>query len=727
MTSLLTENAAIVETLGWTILHSLWQATLLAGLLWLVSRLTRSARTRYTLAYGTLLAQLATSLITFSWLFEVNVAETVYTAVGPLIMTDFRAAEAGPAYWNPGMLLFWIVVFWAVGLLIGTVRLGISFGRVRRMQRSVEVAVPDHFRATIVALARRIGYHGLLHLRISTELGGPALVGHLKPLLLFPIAVVNQLSTEEAEAVILHELAHLKRNDHWWNLLQCLIEVVFYYHPVVWWIGARIREEREHCCDDLVLQHGPNRLAYAKALLYFEHQRATPATAVALTNNPSGLLGRVKRFLHQQNIPYQMKSRLFLLPLLTLIAIVCTAAYNPAEKALDAVADIGETAAEAVSSAINNRSFAPAPAPKKEALNLPALAQDSLPSGRHKVSSYRNGSSTEVIVEDKAIKELTIDGKVIPKSEYDQHEAMVERLLGTSEDQSPMQIRGWSEEWSDEDRAYHLKHLKGLRSLESLRGLESLKSLEGLEGLESLEGLERLDGVFLDMGGDFEELGLRLGEMGEELGRSFEGFFEYQGDGEALRFKLDHDGESYFFNSDSIPKGRAFRFNSDGGIWELDGQVARPNGTRDKASEIEEMETMIERLERRKAEMQRDLERAKSDEDQATRYLEQNTRDRERMRQNEERAIALDREAREHEMHEKNAGPDYQALISQLQREGLLEGDDELSKLAFDSNRLKVNGKTASTAAHQRLLELYEQQTGEAFGKGSSVKVSINN
>lgn len=737
MTSLLNDNTALVEALGWTILHSLWQATLLAGLLWLGSRLMRSARTRYGLAYGTLLAQLAVSLFTLFWLLEVDVAETVHTTVGPLMMTDFTLAEPGPASWNPGILLFWIVVFWGVGLLIGTVRLGISFGRVRRMQRSVQGAVPDHFRATVVALADRINYRGPLHLKISAELGGPALVGHLKPLLLFPLAVVNQLSTEEAEAVILHELAHLKRKDHWWNLLQCLIEVVFYYHPVVWWIGARIREEREHCCDDLVLRYGPGRLAYAKALLYFEHQRATPATAVALTNNPSGLLGRVKRFLHQQNIPYQMKSRLFLLPLLTLIVVVTTAVYNPAEKALDAAAAIGETAAEAVSTAIVNRSPAPAAAPETVSFSTAPSAQDTLPAGRHKISSYRNGSSTEVVVEDKAIKELIIDGKVIPESEYDQHQAMVERMLGTSGGQNGR--RSWN--YSDEDdargklyRFRGLHDLESLEGLEHLEGLESLKSLEGLEGLESLkslkdlEGIEGFDGAIFNFeDGNWEELSERMSKMSEELSRSFEGFFELRGNGDALRFRNDSDGEFFYFDSDSLPKNGVLRFNTDRDTWELDGQEMKLNSARDKESEIQEMETMIQRLERRKAAMQRELEGADYDQKRAIEERERSMRERERMIEQEESAVlAREEAARRKEMQERNAGPDYASMVSQLQREGLLEGNEPLSKLTLDNEKLKVNGKKASEAAYQRFREIYQKRYGKTLGKDFSVKVSIS-
>ena len=155
------------------------------------------------------------------------------------------------------------------------------------------------------------------------------LVGHLKPVLLFPLALVNQLSTEEAETVILHELAHLRRYDHYFNLLQCLIEVLYYYHPAVHWIGARVREEREYSCDDLVLEYGPGKLPYARALLHYGEQSGSqPATALSLTDG-GGLLARVRRFIDHQELTYTMNNRLLLLPLLALLCLIATAAYAP--------------------------------------------------------------------------------------------------------------------------------------------------------------------------------------------------------------------------------------------------------------------------------------------------------------------------------------------------------------------------------------------------------------
>ena len=329
---------AEITALGATLLHSLWQATLLALLLWSISRYgTLGAAARYRVAYGMLLLQLALSVVTFLHYYtpaphlESSVKQVVIAFVG------FHPAE-GPTYnrfTDPDFWMTALVGCWMVAMVVGSVRLGTSFWRVRRMLRVQTVRrlqASDAYAALelrATQLATRLGYRGQLHIRIGCSITTPMLVGHLKPVLLFPLALINQLSTQEAETVILHELAHLQRYDHYFNLLQCLIEVLYYYHPAVHWIGARVREEREYCCDDLVLEYGPGKLPYARALLHYGEQAGSqPATALSLTDG-GGLLARVRRFIDHQELKYTMNNRLLLLPLLALLCLIATAAYAP--------------------------------------------------------------------------------------------------------------------------------------------------------------------------------------------------------------------------------------------------------------------------------------------------------------------------------------------------------------------------------------------------------------
>lgn len=732
MIELLFNNPA-VSALGWTLLHSLWQATGLAALLWLVSRSSDNARLRYGLAYSTMMLQLALSVFTFGWIYEPVIAQSASTA-SVEIFAVFSAPEQGISHWNAERLMGWVVVFWLVGLSIGSVRMGVAFGRVRRMQRMATRAVPADFRQHVAALAQRLGYHGKLRIGISDQIGGPALLGHFKPMLIFPLAIVNQLSPEQAEAVILHELAHLSRQDHWWNLLQCVVEILFYYHPVMWWISARIREEREHCCDDLVLTHGPGGLPYAKALLYFEQQNTMPATAVALTNSPGGLLGRVQRFLHQQNIPYQMKSRLFLLPLLTLIALISTAAYHPANAPTVPEADCTTTAL--TNSPLGGRAVGAnggAPAPAVSAQTIITISPDTLPLGRHQVSSFRNGESTEVIVEDGEIKELKINGDKVPPSEYERHTPMVERLLGV-----------------DNGRRYETFFFDGSNFPRDLEGTEM--ELKGMEKQLEKSGI-RIERHFESMGDNWESLGERLGEMGERLGRSFENMFEFDSDGNTFRFELKGEEDGIFeFDLDSLIRdgsgSRIFQFdNRNGGVWHLDGDHEgndldalireKENATRSEEEEIREMETMIEKLERRKAEKQRELDRAKrqqADGQRQQRDLLRQEADLARQQQDVQRQEAreqynLARAQYERSSNQSSDGglePDkFTAIITQLQEEGLVKGNGKFKKMLLTNTTLKVNGKKVSPEAHARFAELYQEQFGKPLS-GSQFQIKIN-
>ncbi len=406
-------TSALIHAAGMTILHSLWQATALALVLWGVSRYTRlGAVGRYRLAFATLLLQAAIAGFTFGYYYEPAVTDPAAAVVFPgggARDAILLAAAAPASLWSTAE--FWLVllvVCWAAGLLVGGSRLLIAHAGVRKLERSAQRLSGSEAWSVlfchVTALAERIGYRGTVRIGLTDRIGGPLLIGHLKPILLFPVALVNQLTTEEAETVILHELAHLRRADHLFHLLQCLIEVVFYYHPAVHWIGARIREEREHCCDDLVLRYGPGQLPYARALLYFSEQSSTAAvTALSLTDG-GGLLARMRRFIDHRETKYTMKSRLFLLPLLAILTLVGTAAYSPAREA-----GISPLPVEA-----------PAPA---------LAAPDTLPPGNHQVTRITNGQTTRLRVEGGEIQELELDGRVISASDYPQYEQEVEKML----------------------------------------------------------------------------------------------------------------------------------------------------------------------------------------------------------------------------------------------------------------------------------------------------------
>jgi len=192
--------------------------------------------------------------------------------------------------WLPG-----IVTGWLIGVIILAGRKAGGFlvlGRLRRRG----VSVPDDAMLTLFDQAcRRIGVdpHRIC-LRISSLVQVPMTMGWLRPIVLFPAALLSGLSTREIELLLAHELAHIRRYDYLVNLLQSVVETLFFYHPVTWWISRRMRQERENCCDDLVAAGSTEILAYAHVLVRLESLRPSGASLATAANGGS-LLQRIQR------------------------------------------------------------------------------------------------------------------------------------------------------------------------------------------------------------------------------------------------------------------------------------------------------------------------------------------------------------------------------------------------------------------------------------------------
>jgi hypothetical protein len=157
-------------------------------------------------------------------------------------------------------------------------------------------AIPAALRKTVENIAEGLSVRRRVRLLLSSRLDTPVVAGWLRPAILLPAAALTGLTPEQLRAVLAHELAHIRRHDFLVNLLQGAVESLLFYHPAVWWLSARIRAEREHCCDDLAIEVCGDRLLYARALVELEQSRhSAPAVAVAATGGE--LARRIRRVL----------------------------------------------------------------------------------------------------------------------------------------------------------------------------------------------------------------------------------------------------------------------------------------------------------------------------------------------------------------------------------------------------------------------------------------------
>lgn len=297
----------MIVCLGWSLLHFLWQGTLVALLLAACRPALRqaSAQARYLAGCVALLAMLAWPLATFAWLWAHSLprdAALTTAVVGPgawpepaLLAITRASGLASASDTERGLTV--LVGLWGLGVMVlGLRTLGawVLLARLRRMERT---AVPATLLAALARLRARLEVSTPVRLYQSASVQVPTVLGWLRPMILLPVRVVSALSQEQLEAILAHELAHVRRHDYLVNLAQAVVETLLFYHPAVWWVSGGLRLEREHCCDDLAVAcEGGNALRYARALVELEALRPDGSPLV-LAATGGDLAARIRRLL----------------------------------------------------------------------------------------------------------------------------------------------------------------------------------------------------------------------------------------------------------------------------------------------------------------------------------------------------------------------------------------------------------------------------------------------
>jgi beta-lactamase regulating signal transducer with metallopeptidase domain len=293
-------NATLVDALGWTLIHSLWQCAAIGILFAAVNLALRrsSANLRYALSYATLLAMPAAAMATFFALFERQDPSVALPPSVPVLtqIATPHLPSASITLSQPLPYLNMVVWFWLAGVVAMSLWSATGWFVAQRLKHRSKHALPEVWQSRLAALAGQLGIRRGIRLCESTLAQVPAVIGWIRPVILVPAGALINLSAQELEAVLAHELAHIRRFDYAANLLQSAIEALMFYHPAIWWLGKRIRAERENCCDDLAIAACGDRVVYARALTALEELRSGyPQFAMAATGGP--LLSRVRRLL----------------------------------------------------------------------------------------------------------------------------------------------------------------------------------------------------------------------------------------------------------------------------------------------------------------------------------------------------------------------------------------------------------------------------------------------
>ena len=311
MNEFLLQHQSFLQALGLAMLQSLGQGFIIFLLLKIALPLIpgRRANLRYLISYAALSTLFVGFIYTFftEWQTAAGLAVNANfnPALQPLAAANGAdAVQAGnvwyftlaPYFSTIRKYLPLMALGYTAGICILCCRMIWQIFKVQLLRK--QVIEPDvQLNSLFTALREKVGWSSKVLIKLSDKINVPVVFGHLKPLVLLPVALVTKLDVQQVEAILLHEIGHVKRNDYLFNIRQSVILSFLFFNPFTRWIAANIRTEREHCCDDYVLKHTRQSLPYAYVLLALEEYRSaslSPAMA-ADGNSKSPLFNRIKR------------------------------------------------------------------------------------------------------------------------------------------------------------------------------------------------------------------------------------------------------------------------------------------------------------------------------------------------------------------------------------------------------------------------------------------------
>ncbi|WBO83197.1 M56 family metallopeptidase [Hymenobacter yonginensis] len=744
-------SPALMRALGWTLLHSLWQGALVAlaaaALLMLLHR--HAAALRYKVAAAALLTLLLLSGITLGYYYSTFRAapatEAPYSAGSPTdelpgvdatgLGTDVAAvasetgATAAPAPGRLRQLLTTgqlylernmpvVVVAWLLGMLAMTLRFLSGLAYVQRLRRYRVAALPAEWQTRLDALVARTALRQPVRILASGLVPGPLVIGWLKPVILLPMSAASGMSGAELEAILAHELAHVLRRDYLFNLLQSVAEILFFYHPAVWFLSNCLRTERENCCDDMATELCGDSLVLAQALASLatlQHAPTrpalTPRLAMAAAGQPGSLLGRVRRLVqHRATAPtfsdgfWAACVVLLSVGVLTTSTVLSlsaasfsTAVVNKGAEALreqfakgqikEEAENQVQTETQAEAQALEQTS--PDENPEGEALTVNYRGNELKPgsddtvvvysqanpklstkSGRARLNEIK-GLTVVVKNEQGAISEVYVDGKKVPAGELPAYQQALAKSQQTN--------RGNT--LADRRQA----------TRERMAQLSQRMSSAALAGRAPTDA-------------DAEELSrLAMAEAGE-----------------AMR-------DQPWANQDEMDERFA------GAERALNEQLQNGHLNAEQRAEIrnelqkvqQEKRRMLEQYGQDREQALRDAAQARQDAAQARRDAMQARRDAMQAQLDQDQARRDEDQARRDEEQARRDAKDEiwrQALISELKRDGLIRNPDTYS-FSLSATSLTVNGKKQPDAVQQKYRKFYEDRTGRKLSATGSINI----
>jgi bla regulator protein BlaR1 len=285
-----------MNAICWTLIHSLWIGLIFAMLAALIIACTRrtKAKLRYRLFCGLLL------VFTFTMM-----GVGLYELIGNDLAINLGHSSSSfmdnvAIFLNENSV--WIFALWLIFFVFKTMKLIAGIFYIERIRKYKIKELSEEWVLKVQTFGAQMGIKKQVAIIQSALVKVPVTIGYFKPIIVLPIGLIFNLPAEQVETILWHELAHIYRRDYLVNILQKMIEVVFFFNPAVLWLSALIREEREACCDDIVLNNVQQKTSYLAALVAFHsHENNLGGLAMGLSLRPNQIMNRLRRMVHQEN------------------------------------------------------------------------------------------------------------------------------------------------------------------------------------------------------------------------------------------------------------------------------------------------------------------------------------------------------------------------------------------------------------------------------------------
>lgn len=362
------------HALGWSITHSLWQASIwfIIYSIYTMFNPQLTAKAKHNAAFATQISIFISFIFTFIYFYQLgnqsidlrNIrAEDFKNIVGQISDEQFRFEN----------LLPYVVSGYLLGFIVQILLLTNSLLRLRTIKYKGLDSIPENWNKVYERAKQKLDVRQPVGLFLSKNISVPITLGHIKPFILFPIAYANKMDLAHVEAIILHELAHVKRQDYLFNLLKVGIETIMFFNPFIWALSKVLEREREHACDDMVVSHITTPLSYAQALVKLEdlRMRLNPALTLAATRNKNHLLNRIKRITKMETNYKNVRPQLIAV-LLSGIGILTLAFLIPLNKSNAQEHQASETKVQVTNKVIYDTVRPDIPEPAQVPLNAKA-------------------------------------------------------------------------------------------------------------------------------------------------------------------------------------------------------------------------------------------------------------------------------------------------------------------------------------------------------------------